>query len=328
MKLELRKFDMSRIADDKVVVMIGARGTGKSFLMRDLLYHHQDIPIGCVISPTEIANHWFSSFVPPSFVYEEYTPEILARFVQRQKMATAQCATEARASKNGTSSLDPRAFLVLDDCLYNKNWVKDKNVRFIFQNGRHVKCLFLFSMQFPLGVTPELRTNIDYVFVLRDNIQSNRKRIYESYAGIFPTFDVFCQVLTQTTNNYECLVIDNTSKSNKLEDCIFWYKAQPHPDFRMGAPAFWAEAALAASSGNKRGSVDENGAFPDAAELRPSKGPKVDVVRQPDPPAGAAARGKRHHHQLVAAVGATATTTGPARTGRTRGVPTNRASMS
>jgi hypothetical protein len=324
MKLELRKFDMSRIADDKVVVMIGARGTGKSFLMRDLLYHHQDIPIGCVISPTEIANHWFSSFVPPSFVYEEYTPEILARFVQRQKMATAQCSKEARSSKNGTSSLDPRAFLVLDDCLYNKNWVKDKNVRFIFQNGRHVKCLFLFSMQFPLGVTPELRTNIDYVFVLRDNIMSNRKRIYESYAGIFPTFDVFCQVLTQTTNNYECLVIDNTSKSNKLEDCIFWYKAQPHPDFRMGAPAFWAEAALAASAGTKQ---EDNDGFPDAAELRPSKGPKVDVVRQPD--SRAAASNKRQcHHQLVPAAATTTTTTGPARTGRIKGVPTKRASMS
>ena len=31
MKLELRKFDITSITDDKVVVMIGKRNTGKSF---------------------------------------------------------------------------------------------------------------------------------------------------------------------------------------------------------------------------------------------------------------------------------------------------------
>ena len=48
--LQLKKFDMKQIADDKVVVLIGKRETGKSFLVRDLLYYHQDIPIGTVIS--------------------------------------------------------------------------------------------------------------------------------------------------------------------------------------------------------------------------------------------------------------------------------------
>ena len=41
MNLELRKFDMSEIKDDKVVVLIGKRDTGKSFLCKDILYHHQ-----------------------------------------------------------------------------------------------------------------------------------------------------------------------------------------------------------------------------------------------------------------------------------------------
>jgi hypothetical protein len=31
MKLELKKFDITRIKNDKVVVLIGKRGTGKSF---------------------------------------------------------------------------------------------------------------------------------------------------------------------------------------------------------------------------------------------------------------------------------------------------------
>ena len=39
MNLELKKFDMTQIKDDKVVVLIGKRDTGKSFLCRDILYH-------------------------------------------------------------------------------------------------------------------------------------------------------------------------------------------------------------------------------------------------------------------------------------------------
>ena len=55
MNLELKKFNMKNIKfnlDDSngpVIVMIGRRDTGKSFLVRDMFFHHQDIPIGTVI---------------------------------------------------------------------------------------------------------------------------------------------------------------------------------------------------------------------------------------------------------------------------------------
>ena len=67
-------------------------------------------------------------------------------------------------------------------------------------------------MQYALGVPPNLRTNIDFVFILRENYVSNRKRLYEHYAGMFPTFEIFCQVMDQCTEDYNCLVIDNSAK--------------------------------------------------------------------------------------------------------------------
>ena len=36
MKLELKKFDINTITNDKVVVMIGKRNTGKSYLIKNL----------------------------------------------------------------------------------------------------------------------------------------------------------------------------------------------------------------------------------------------------------------------------------------------------
>ena len=56
---------------------------------------------------------------------------------------------------------------------------------------------------------------------------------------MFPSFESFCQVMDQCTENYECLVINNNAKSNKLHDQIFWYKAQKHGDFKLGAKEFW-----------------------------------------------------------------------------------------
>jgi len=95
--------------------------------------------------------------------------------------------------------------------------------------------MLLITMQYPLGIPPTLRTNIDYVFILREN----RKRIYDNYAGMFPTFESFCQVMDQCTENYECLVINNNAKSNRLQDQVFWYKADAHNDFRLGSKEFW-----------------------------------------------------------------------------------------
>ena len=71
-KLNLRKFDMSKLRSDSVIVMIAKRNSGKSVLCKDILYHHRAIPCGMVISPTEKANKYYSNFIPDSFVYDDY----------------------------------------------------------------------------------------------------------------------------------------------------------------------------------------------------------------------------------------------------------------
>lgn len=237
MQLQLKKFDITSISDDKVVVLIGKRDTGKSFLVKDLLYYHRDIPIGTVISATESANKFYSHIVPSLFIHDDYDGDIVDKVLKRQKMIIGKINNDI--ARSGNSTIDPRAFLILDDCLFDSSWTKDKNIRSLFMNGRHYKIMFIITMQYPLGIPPNLRTNIDYVFILREQYVSNRKRIYDNFAGCFPSFEVFCQVMDQCTENYECLVIFNNAKSNRLEDQVFYYKAEHHDNFKMGARVFW-----------------------------------------------------------------------------------------
>ncbi len=243
MNLELQRFDMRTISfrpnesKGPVVVLIGRRDTGKTFLVRDILFYQQDIPIGTVISGTEEGNGFYGNMVPKLFIHNEYNTAIIENILKRQRGVLKQIKREMETFKK--SNIDPRTFVILDDCLYDNSWARDKMMRLLFMNGRHWKVMLLITMQYPLGMPPVLRTNIDFVFILREPYINNRKRIYDNYAGMFQSFEAFCQVMDQCTENYECLVINNNVKSNRLQDQVFWYKADAHNNFRLGSQEFW-----------------------------------------------------------------------------------------
>ena len=275
MTLELKKFNMRNIkfeakhgSSGPVIVLIGRRDTGKSYLVRDILYYQQDIPIGTVISGTEAGNGFYSKHVPKLFIHDEYNSAIIENILKRQKQVIKQIKKETETYKK--SNIDGRTFVILDDCLYDAGWTKDKMMRLLFMNGRHWKVMLIITMQYPLGIPPNLRTNIDYVFILREPYIANRKRIYENYAGMFPTFESFCQVMDQCTENYECLVINNNAKSNSLKDQIFWYRAEPHGDFKLGSKEFWELS-------KEINSDEEDEAYDPNASRKKSSGPRINV---------------------------------------------------
>jgi len=274
MTLELKRFSMKSIKFDPkenqgpVIVLIGRRDTGKSFLVKDLLYYHQDIPVGVVISGTEAGNGFYGSVVPKLFIHDEYNSSIIQNILKRQKVVLKEIKKEIEVYKRRTSKIDPRAFVILDDCLYDNSWSRDKMMRLLFMNGRHWKIMLVITMQYPLGIPPNLRTNIDYVFILREPYINNKKRIWENYAGMFPTFESFCQVMDQCTEDYECLVINNNAKSNKLVDQIFWYKADPHSNFKLGSKEYWDLSKNINSDDEEDDSFDSK---------KPTKGPNIRV---------------------------------------------------
>ena len=123
MTLELKKFEMKNISfkpdENKgpVIVLIGRRDTGKSYLVRDLLYYHQDIPIGTVISGTEAGNGFYAEHVPKLFIHEEYNTAIIENILKRQRTVLKQIKKEMETFRKST--IDPRAFVILDDCLFD-----------------------------------------------------------------------------------------------------------------------------------------------------------------------------------------------------------------
>jgi len=241
MKLELKKFNPQEMKQDHIALYVGRRRSGKSYLLKDIISYHKDIKIGLVISPTEISNQFFQKFIPNILIYDEYTPEIIQRFLDRQIKVTKQRNDEIK--KYGKSDIDPRAFIILDDCLYDKTWQSDKNIRSIFMNGRHYSIMTIITSQTPLGLNPTLRSQIDYVFIFKNNVIKEREKIYNHYAGICNSFEVFNKIMDNTTENFEIMVIDNTTQGNNITEQIKWYKAT-EKNFKMCSPEIWNLCAL------------------------------------------------------------------------------------
>jgi hypothetical protein len=209
--------------------------------MKDILEFHKGIPIAVVISPTEVSNEFFQKFIPNILIYDEYKPEIIQKFLDRQIKVTKQRNEEIK--KYGKSDIDPRAIIILDDCLYDTTWQRDKNIRSIMMNGRHYSILTIITSQAPLGLNPTLRSQIDYVFIFKNNVIKEREKIYNHYAGICNSFEVFNKIMDNTTANFEVMVIDNTTQDNTITEQIKWYKAVDK-NFKMCSPELWNLCAL------------------------------------------------------------------------------------
>lgn len=219
------------------IVLLGKRRTGKTTLVIDLLWHMKIIPIFIAMSGTEDGNHFYSKFFHPLSVHGEYKADVVEKLISKQKEKLMECD---RKGINTEKRYDLGIGLLLDDCGYKgRKIMGSESISQIFQNGRHWKICFIVSLQYMMGLPPEARTNIDYVFALRENITVNQKKLYDNFFGIFPKFAQFQEAFTECTEDHHCMVLDNTAGSNKVNECVFWYKATFGRQFRIGSPALW-----------------------------------------------------------------------------------------
>ena len=236
-KLQIKEFKLDSMVENPAIVMIAKRASGKSWVCRDILRNFKDIPVGLIIAPTEKMSDppFYSDFFPDSYIHYQYKSEIIERMLYRQDVMIEKQKEKAKEGK----ILDPRGFILMDDCLSKKSsWMKDQPIMELLFNGRHYRLMYILTMQFPLGITPELRCNFDYIFLLAEDFYSNLKRLFDHYAGMFPTFDSFRAVFNVVTQDFGCMVIVNRGARSSFTDKIFWFKASNQNIGMIGCKQF------------------------------------------------------------------------------------------
>lgn len=220
--MELKKFDPSTSLQHRVWLIIGPRSTGKTTLLKDLLYHtHKRYNNPFSACATKESFEMMQDIFPPQMIYGDgYNFEAADNYVE---LCVKYC------------NLDKSNIMVLDDCMYSAKVMKTETQKKIHMNGRHYNITLFNCAQYIMSLPPDIRSNIDYVFCLKDLTQSNQRKLYEYFFGMFSSFKEFSTIFDHVTNDFGVLVLDRTQAYKGKSECLRWYKAKRNlPDFRIG----------------------------------------------------------------------------------------------
>ena len=237
-ELIVTEFDCAKMTKkNPCILLVGARGSGKSVLLKDILYrfHLAGVPRACIFSQTEGANHFFSDFVPGLFVHSPLDLSTLTRVFEKQKDLFIR-----KELKQVPADANIRLVLVLDDCAYDKKIMNSKVLREIYFNGRHYGIILIVTLQYMMALNVDMRTNVDTVFFMAENVKKNRERVHEQFCAFFEEFSEFQGVFSTCTANYESFVVNNV-KGLGPDPCnyVHWYKADIGLQYKFGPPSLW-----------------------------------------------------------------------------------------
>ena len=254
-ELNLKRWDPSKVLRDRRAIFTGRPGTGKSAAALHLMYHMRDIDAGIVMSPTDkYSDHW-GSHLPPIVVYDQYDSAAVKKMIENQDALFKETYHAARMEgkkkgiyvrKNEISI--PPVFIICDDCMAANAMQKDPLITEIFMNGRHLKIFLLITAQWMMDMPINKRQMVDYLFVCNTDSPPELERLYKNFfSSYIRSYAAFCDIVEQITQDFGILVLDRTNlKSRKLEDHVFWWKAQLHEpgSFRIGSKELWEHSRI------------------------------------------------------------------------------------
>ena len=237
---DLKKFDpRTMIRPFSTILFAGGRRTGKSFAMRDFMYHmRKKIYDGDIFSGTFEDDYPWERFLPPkyvNFVKEKFPNDILNTILTRQEYRKEL----ARLHKKKL----PPSLLVFEDLEYLKpSMWNNQEIRYVMFNGRHINSYVFAAIQYIMEINMALRGMFDGCLFTFEPSVAVRKRIYDQFGGIFPSFEHFEDVFHEVTKDHRCMFLDMRSGSYNVTETVYWYKAEDHGVFRMGVDAIWDDA--------------------------------------------------------------------------------------
>jgi hypothetical protein len=205
--LTITKFNISNMVKSPLICLIGKKGTGKSWIITNIIDNlnitDTFLENTLIISPKEKTSNFYSQLYKKAKIIYKFDEKVVEEYFYKRK-----------------------GCIVFDDCFSStSDWQKSNIIQQIMVNNKYYGVPVIFSMQFTLGLKPELRSNFDYVFMLADDYIANKKRMYDHYAGMFPTFNVFNKVYDVLTEDFSSMVISQRGLTKNITDKIFWFKA-------------------------------------------------------------------------------------------------------
>lgn len=210
--------------NDPVIVFVGRRKSGKTTgifgIMHQFRHSYRQIIVICGSLDTSMQ---YAQHVPDCFIWRDFDEQRLTQVYNENE----QCVLEGRTPVP--------TLIIIDDCMHMGRILgRSEVLHRILYNGRHAGIMLIVSMQECKGLPPFFRSQCSYVFLTREKSRATRERLYDTFNNVFHSFGQFDSILKACTLDYRMMVLDNeTQKSDKVCDNVFWYKAVPDLRFKM-----------------------------------------------------------------------------------------------
>lgn len=228
----LKRFNLDSLSNNGRFLCIGKSKSGKSLLLRELLYIKRHVyPVCQAYSESDVVNGFFKSFIPDTFIQNSFNETALVSTWERQ----TRCKKKNMENANN--------ILIFDDVLTDASTLNCQMIKRVFKFGRQYDLSVVVAVQALMDIGSNIRNLADVIFIFKESDITARKKLYKYYAGsTFRDEKEFNEVMDVATEDYRVLVLDNTATSNKFQDRVFFYKADPTmipKDWKFGAESFW-----------------------------------------------------------------------------------------
>lgn len=235
-KLKMVKFDPDRTHPitgklemlGYFIVIVGKRGSGKTTVALDLMYHLQnDIDIAISVSETADVTAALNGVIPTCLQYNKATPTLITNLLKQQEADNL----------NGRCK---NMLLFLDDVAWDQKFMKSEEFKRLVFNGRHRNITVIFTLQYAMELPPALRMNTDMCITMNEKIRHYRKNLHEQYFGMM-SYEEFNTIMDIATKGYSCLVLDNRIKRDQLHEILFWYTVnlENTTKVKLGNGIYW-----------------------------------------------------------------------------------------
>ena len=172
------------------VVAVGKSMKGKSYLVRYLLterFLKGKLKFGIVFTKTKFNKDY--AFLPDKSVKQGYNEEVLKKYISNIE--------KLREKKEGI----PPNYLIFDDLVGVLNNQSDWFINFV-STARHFNTSVFICVQYLTGkkaISPIMREQTTHAIMFNSRTRRTLENLYESYGGLFPSFEEFKQYFFRAT---------------------------------------------------------------------------------------------------------------------------------
>ena len=227
---------MRAIPEGRNFLIMGKRNTGKTVLLGDLIFHRQKMEFGMAIAGSVDSLYQIRKYHPDTFIFQHFNEDLISNFFNKVKKLNG------KMRRRHLEMVD--CYLILDDTGFDQTMWQSTVLREIMQNGRQYNLSLFICMQYGKALHPNMRSQIDYAFILKEKAPEMLNKIYDCFAGgHYPDKQTFRAVLHGCTLSYKCMVIRNADvieSDGDFEGGVYFYKAKKeHKPFTVGCDAMW-----------------------------------------------------------------------------------------